>query len=478
MIYLRGKRILALLLTTVMSLSLLTGCGAKPDETFNTLLNEVKSVKSGTVNAEISLKMSKEFIEENQEISDIDHEFSVDTLEGLEAFLDESGNVNLNATTDISYNENSQANVSVGLLDEKMNFVIDKDSIYLEINGLFDILEKIAGDEVGFLKLFLGDYEYIKGDFSSEIEDVSTLDISTYVNKDTVTKDNKTYTLHLGNDFVKSLVEKTEDSEIKPEDIKDSSATLSISKNEKESIYNIVLNVNIENKITATIKAVLTPGTVTIEIPDVSKVLDSNSEDSLNLGVDIEDDENTVISQNEAFEDINIDCDFAVVPGSLDFVLDNAKNEKDAVAKANDTVKKTLSDLFESLGKEYTTDFKEDTDWNSYTNNYSSKHDNYEEVIETYLTDNYASYKLSYSFDIGNKTEVLPSVLDSIKEFAGAEIPKDKVNEWIDMLSSQYKEEYWSMSAYGWFGANDDDFTIYLWDGKTVEISIEKSIME
>ena len=147
--------------------------------------------------------------------------------------------------------------------------------------------------------IFAGSFRH----FSSEIEDVSTLDISTYVNKDTVTKDNKTYTLHLGNDFIKSLVEKTEDSEIKPEDIKDSSATLSISKNEKESVYNIVLNVNIENKITATIKAVLTPGTVTIEIPDASKVLDSNSEDSLNLDVDIEDDENTVISQNEAFED-------------------------------------------------------------------------------------------------------------------------------------------------------------------------------
>lgn len=477
----RGKRILALLLTTVMSLSLLTGCGAKPDEAFNTLLNEIKSVKSGTVNAEISLKMSKDFIEEkeNQETSDIDSEFSVDTLEGLDTFLDESGNLNLNATADVLFNENSQANVSVGLLDEKMNFVIDKDSIYLEIDGLFDILEKIAGDEVGFLKLFLGDYEYIKGDFSSEIEDASTIDINSYINKDTVTEENKTYTLNLGNDFIKSLIEKSEDSGIKPEDIKNSNATLSIFKNEKESTYNIVANVNIENNVTAIIKAVLTPGAVTIEIPDASKVLDSNSDsdNSLNLDIDVEDNENTVISQNEEFEDINIDCDFAVVPGSLDFVLANAGNEKDDVTKANDTVQKTISELFESLGKEYTPTFNEDIDWNSYTNNYSSKYDNYEEEIETYLTDNYASYKISYSFDIDNRTEVLPSVLDSIKEFAGAEIPENKVNEWIDMLSSQYKEEYWSMSAYGWFGDNDDDFTIYLWDGKTVEISIEKSIM-
>lgn len=507
----KNKKILSLVLAATMCLTMLTGCGAKPEEEFITLLDGLSNVTEGTVDATVTINIPKETLET---LSKTDEEASeevmmeFDTDEALKDLVDENGNLKMAIDIDAKYNKDEQVDMTIGMFDESINAIVDDKDVYLEIDGLFDILETVIGEEVSLIKMFLGeDVEYIKTttETEEEKETPEAPEVKKYVTKDNVTKEKDgSYIAKLGNAYVEEALTDELKENLDISSISNSVADMKIYKDKKASDYKVDFVLNIENKISCTVSANVIPGDITIELPADDKVLDTEDESDMSFGFDEEIeldpsdievetsegvdfewtvDEDTNSTENsdddyswEDFDSIELDYDFTSASEyAFDFVTETADFKDSAVAERYNTVKSQIETVLGNISPDmiYDTNTSSDKDWNSYSANYDGDFEKFDEEFGLYLSDEYVSFEVSYYFGKDYDEATLNAISERIEETTGLIVPASELNTWIQNLLSQYKEEYWSMSAYAEY--DDVSFDIYVWDGEDINITVERS---
>ena len=479
------KRFLSFGLALVMCMSLLTGCGAKPEETFVTLLDEMNAISAASIDATMSVKVSKEFMEEaaKKEAGTEDEEVSMDIdlsemfeESNLKDLVDENGNMALDIAVKGQFDTSKKhTNVNIGILNEDFDVLVNDKVGYVEIDGIFDVLESAVGPEISILKAFLGDYKYIKVDTSSEdaqsvIPETNTGDLKAQATKDTVTKENDTYTLALSNDYIKSLFdEKTIES---LGGINNANGKMSITKSDAGT-YTVGMSMNIDNKVIVGLNMVTTPGEVNITFPAAEEILDTEAmNDNMDnmFGEDSFDDEGNYegdvsIDKNTdwSWDWTEFDVDDLVV-GTGKFEKAFATYKEADLATGFETGKADMKAAIAEVmpGMKFDESSYTSSSSNSiYFTNYTDKSSH---EVSYYISDGYTSIEMSVSYDMDDKTTI-KSFLEDLKEAFGVEISEEQYNTWLDkVIEDGYESGY---------GENDELTLSYHIYDDSVTFSIE-----
>ena len=507
----KNKKILSLLLVATMCFSLLVGCGKKepevkviPADEMKALMTEMGEVKEGQVLIDANFTIYKDTLEKLSETEETENEevmFEMEPTEALKNLVDENGNLNINMSFDAKYNDANQVDMNIEMFEEKMNAIVDDKDVYIEIDGLFEILEEAIGDEVALIKMFFGEeFEYIKTT-SEETEDTTKEempDVKNYILAENTTKNpDGSYLAKLGAKYIEDSLTEEIKEKLDVSTVTNSSADVTIMKDVTNNKYIAKLTMNFEDKITCTIDAQLLPQDITIELPAPEKVLDTDEEGNLSLDFGMGDSETSedtgfewIVDEDEStssdaeydwedFDSIEIDYNFeSASEYAFDFVTETADIKGDAVGERYNVVKPQVDDVLKTLSPDisYDTSNSSDKEWNSYSASYSGDFKAFEEELDLYMSDNYVSFETTYYFDKEYTNETLNAVSSRIEELTGLIVPAEKLDEWIQNLLSNYKEEYWSMSAYADY--DELEFSIYVWDGEDINISVERFVYD
>jgi len=508
----KNKKIISLLLVTAMCFSTLVGCGKKepepvPADELKAILTEMSEVKEGAVDLDASITIHKDALEKLSEKEESEETiFEMEPSEALENLVDENGNLKFDILVSAKYNEEKQVDMTLELFEEKMNAIVDDETVYLEIDGLFDILAEIIGDEVALIKMFFGEeYEYIKTttepEAESEKEETEMPAAKDYITVENTSKnEDGSYLAKLGNKYIQDSLTDEMKEKLKVDTVDNSTADLVLLKDATNNKYISKIFLNFENMIQCDVSVELIPQDITIEFPADEKVLSTDEEGSLSLDFgmdesmdwdteDVEDSEDVNfewITEDtntdedeyswEDFENVEIDYDFTSVPEyAFDFVVESADFEGDAVAEKYNTIKSQIDDTLAKISPnmKYNTNSSSDKEWNSYSASYEGDFEKFDEEISLYLSDNYVDLELNYYFGKDYDHETLNAVTERIEETTGLIVPSSELDNWIQNLLQQYKEEYWSMSAYAEY--DEITFDIYIWDGNEINISVERN---
>lgn len=499
----KNKKILSLVLAMTMCVSMLTGCGAKPQEEFVALLDEVSTIKEGTIDATATMKLSKALMDKMSESEETSEEIiELEPTDTIKALTDEAGNLTLTIGVNADYDikdEHKQVDMDISLLDESMNAILDGDNVYIETDGLFDVLEAAVGEEVLLLKMFLGEKDYIKTvveetEETTELKDHEMPDVKTYINEENVTKSKDgVYTANLGSKYVANAIPAEIKESLGIVEFNNSTATMSIFKDEKTNVFDVDLNINIENEFICNLDVKLNSGAIELTLPDAENVLDTTSEESLDMSFGMEEEinepseesfnwtmnENTDNESTELVEyeskDIELNYDFqSTASYALDFILETADIQKEAVKTQYDKIIEKMPSVL--TGTSYHDSEYIDTEYNSYSHTYNADFDDYSEEIEIYLHDDYVSFENTYNFNAEYSLETIDTISKEIEEMTGLVVPANEIHAWINELKSVYTEDDWTLSAYAYY--DDLEFTIYLWDGEEVDITVERFIFK
>lgn len=489
----KNKKILSLVLATTMCVSMLTGCGAKPQEEFITLIDEVTSIKEGTIDATATMKVSKALMDKMSETEETEEAFiELEPTDTIKALIDEAGNLTMTIGVDANYDvkdEHKEVDMTISMLDSSLNTILDGDDVYIETDGLFDILESAVGSEILILKAFLGDKDYIKttieeSEETAEIKGHEMPDIKTYINEDNVTKSKEdVYTANLGSKYVAAAIPAEIKESLGVSEFNNSNATISIVKDEKTNEYNVNLDINVENEFICNLTTKIVAGTVDLVLPDAENILDTTSEESIDMSFGMEEasesfdwtleentDESEVVLEHES-KDIELTYDFHSTESyALDFILETADIQKEEVKTQYDKIVAAIPSVL--TGTSYVDSEYIDTEYNSYLHTYNSNLENYSEEIEIYLQDDYVSFENTYNLSADYTLETIDSISNRIEEMTGLVVPSSEIHNWINDLKAVYTEDDWSLSAYAYY--DDLEFTIYLWEGEEIDISVQR----
>lgn len=507
----KNKKILSLLLVATMCFSLLVGCGKKepevkviPADEMKALITEMGEVKEGQVLIDANFTIYKDTLEKLSETEETENEevmFEMEPTEALENLVDENGNLNINMSFDAKYNDANQVDMNIEIFEEKMNAIVDDKDVYIEIDGLFEILEEAIGDEVALIRMFLGDEaEYIKTTTENEEDETTTEktempDVKEYITaENTVKNEDGSYLAKLGNKYVQDSLTDELKEKLGVDTVSNSIADFSILKDSANNKYVSKISLNFENMITCEVAIDLASQDVTIELPAAEKVLDTNEDGNISLDFGMNEASDLEVETNEGvdfewiseptddeyswedFESVEIDYDFTSASEyAFDFVVESANFEGDAVAERYNIVKAQIDDTLAKISPtmNYNISSSSDKNWNSYSANYEGDFEKFDEEISLHLSDNYVDLEINYYFGKDYDNETLNAVAKRIEETTGLIVPTSELDTWIQNLLSQYKEEYWSMSAYAKY--DELSFDIYIWDGNEINISVKRS---
>ena len=500
----KNKKIISLFLVATMCMSL-AACGKKepeviPADEMKAVITEMGEIKEGNVIIDASISITKDTLEKMSETEETEESedimFEMEPTEALNNLIDENGNLKIDLVVDAKYNEEKQVDMNIEVFEEKMNAIVDDKTVYIEIDGLFEILEEAIGDEVALIKMFLGDEaEYIKTT-TEEAESESKTempDVKTYINNENTTKnENGSYLAKLGNKYIQDALTDEIKEKLNIDTVSNSTADFTLLKDTTNNKYTSKITLNFENMITCEVAVDLIPQDVTIELPADEKVLDTDEEGNLSLDFGTEDttsedtdfewvlDDTDSSSEDlswESFEDVEIDYDFTSVSDyEFKFVTESANFKEDMVKSRYEDVKTQVEDVLNRISPEieYDISTSSDKEWNTYSAAFENgSFGKFDEDINFYISDDHVSFELTHYFTKDYDVETLNAVTKRIEETTGLIVPASELDGWIQNLLSQYKEDYWSMSAYAEY--DDISFDIYVWDGEDINISVERS---
>ena len=146
--------------------------------------------------------------------------------------------------------------------------------------------------------MFLGEKDYIKTvveetEETTELKDHEMPDVKTYINEENVTKSKDgVYTANLGSTYVANAIPAEMKESLGIAEFNNSTATMSIFKDEKTNVFDVDLNINIENEFICNLDVKLNSGAIELTLPDAENVLDTTSEESLDMSFGMEEEIN------------------------------------------------------------------------------------------------------------------------------------------------------------------------------------------
>lgn len=481
------KKVMSLLIVSLMTMSLLTGCASTSEKYFK-LTEDMNKIEKASFDSNISILMDKTLLEEEE------NKLSSSEVEIPKEFQDDNGNlkIDINASGKIDIPA-KKMDIDLKLADKSFNLVLIDEDAYVEIDGLFDILENFIGEEIGFVKMFLGDYDYIKASIdSSEENSIKIWDISTNQfsykddfkkkikeTKGMLTQKDGIYTLTLNDSDIKEIMKDNEsfDDSLKTltNGKEDPNMTMVIksSFDKKTNTYKVDLSLVIDDYMTINAITTITPiDTVEINVPE--NVLDTDKDDLFGGESIIGDDDiltpdepttnenisNKDTSNSENWEDSE-DINFGAIVenGVLSKFTnqDDYDNFKDYTTKKNGEFESAISKYgFSSASSSY--------DEKYLSSNFSTEKD-IDGVITSvsqYIGEQYTN--ITYSIDMDAETltdEYAKTMLKDVKEIMGIDIGTDKFIEALNKIRAiKVPEDEFGYTIYSDLDERDYELSI------------------
>lgn len=490
-------KIISLLLVMAMIMTMLTGCGQKPNEAFLEIADEMQSISSGEVSMMLTIKADKSLA--TNALDEVNEENDLG-VESYDMLMDEDGNLNVSFAIIGGFNKDKkEADLDITLFGQKMNAIITEKYTYLDIDGFFNILEQVLGSQVYFVKAFLGDYKYIKLNTSSSdsdeetntlnITDLPDIDLKKYVTDKSVTKDKATFTATFGPDFVKELTKDMDDFDAVnfDKEFSNSSATVSLSKDSKEKVYSVSVIINLENQVTISLDFKLAESAFSVVLPDEATILDpDNIGNSLGFGSsdnddddwDWDDDDYDYTDWDDDWDDDDdwsftgdddwdymLELDYEPIRNSnalLSFVYSETFNDN-LEGHLDEYYEKAIAELANHYGC-LPSDIKAskyiDQDWGTYSATLEYDAGMLNIAYDIYLTDDHSSLSVSYSFDSLISSTADYIIYDLGSTF-GVDMTEDQLANFYDKLNNITTNNSYR-NLYSYF--EDGSFNFYRWD--------------
>ena len=167
-----NKKILALVMSLVMIMTVITGCGKEKSSYFKEM-NKLQEINAGTATVEMALEMPGE-------------------VSGIKALMDDNGNTSVKLKLDYTIESETKiaAKVSAKLgtneYSELTTLVIDSNKLYIDMGTLTETIKKIdeeSGKEYEELLKQVGATKYVSFDLK-QLSDALKTDITLNIDKD------------------------------------------------------------------------------------------------------------------------------------------------------------------------------------------------------------------------------------------------------------------------------------------------------